>query len=76
MVNMGIADTLTLSVSCWGSVSGDGVVELKLSSVKSISDTSLLARHRPDASHGRSLRPSNDPDLLAPNEDAKSSLSS
>lgn len=76
MVKMGIAATRTLSVSCWGSVRGDGVVELKLSSVKSISDTSLLARRTPDASHGRSLRPSNGPDLLAPSEAAKSSVSS
>lgn len=76
MVNVEIADALTFSVSCWGSVSGDGVVELKLSSVKSISDTSLLASRMPDASHGRSLRPSNAPDLLAPDEEAKSSLSS
>lgn len=76
MVNAGIADVLTFRVSCWASVSGDGVVELKLSSVKSMSDTSLLARRKPDASHGRSLRPSDAPGLLGPDEAAESSLSS
>lgn len=69
----------TLSVSssgCCDSVSGEGVVELKLSSVKSMSDTSLLAERTPEPSHGRSFRPKDTPSFFSPDEALVSSSSS
>lgn len=55
------------------SVSGEGVVELKLSSVKSMSDTSLLAARTPLHSHGRSFRPREAPSFFNPDEAPASS---
>lgn len=64
----------TFSVSwsgCRDSVSGDGVLELKLSSVKSISDTSLVAERTPK-SHGLSFSPRDAPGRFAPEAAASS----